>query len=281
MDKDDLYSRAVLVHTEKVLAMFVGERLINKIFARVFQSHAMGRLVIAHFEWEARAAAPPTLARLQADIGDSRTLAAFIGIARAARLLSFTPHPTDRRQKILVPSARIVDGLREWLHHHLHLTEILGMVPVGTARRLLDDAPYFGRFVRASKLVIDGLADARTRYPLWDMFESRECGLRIAYALIAAHYRACAASIPSVAACVDLDLTGGALARMLGLSKSHVRNVLNDAERLGALSHDPARRRMRLSPAFLAEARACFLDMMALFARAHVRSDALVVAAPA
>ncbi len=64
MDKDDVYSRAALVHRGKVSATFVGERLLNKVFARVFRSHAMGRLVMAHFEWEARAAAPRTPDRI-------------------------------------------------------------------------------------------------------------------------------------------------------------------------------------------------------------------------
>jgi hypothetical protein len=275
---DDVYARAVLRHTDHVLAMFAGERLINKIFGRVFQSHAMGRLVIAHFDWLACAGEPPTLAWLQAQTGCGRTLAAFIGMARVARLVSGETNAADRRQKILTPAPRVVDGLRDWLHHHLQLAETLGMVPVNSARDLLQDRRYFERVVRSSTIVIVGVAEARARFRLWHWFEQHECGLRMAYALLGAHYRACLAHQLPIDAPVYLDLTGGALARTLALSKSHVRNVFNGAERLGILSHDPPRRRMQLSATFLVESRACFIDLMSLFAQAHTRSEVLLAA---
>jgi hypothetical protein len=56
---------------------------------------------------------------------------------------------------------------------------------------------------------------------------------------------------------------------MLGLSKSHVRNVLNAAEKLGTLSHGERRRRIRLSAVFLAETRSHLLNLAQLVARTH------------
>lgn len=272
---DETYACAVMRHTDQVLKMFVGERLINKIFGRVFQSHAMGRLVIAHFEWKANAAHPPTLAWLQEETGGGRTLAAFIGVAKATRLVSGEPNAMDRRQKILVPGARIIDGLRDWLYHHLCLAETMGMVPAGCPQRLRDDTQYFERLVRSSAVVIEGVAVARRRYRLWDWFEQHESGLRMAYALLRAHYSVCLEQRLSIHAPTDLDVSGGGLAQLLAISKSHVRNVLNGAERLGILSHDATRRRIRLSAAFLQEARECFVNLMTLFAQAHLQSEAL------
>jgi len=74
---------------------------------------------------------------------------------------------------------------------------------------------------------------------------------------------------------LESELTGSAIAQMLGLSKSHVRNVLNGAENLGALIHDERRRDIQLSVAFLAEARASFVHLLTLMALAHQRACVL------
>lgn len=275
MVDDEAYARAVLRHTELVLQMFVGERLITKIFGRVFQSHAMGRLVIAHFDWKAGVGEPPTLARLQAETGCGRTLAAFVGMAKVARLLAAEPNSADRRQKILVPGPRVVAGLRDWLHHHLCLAEAMQTMPPGCAQRLLDDVEYFERLVRSTPIVIEGVVEARMRFRLWDWFERHDSGLRMAYALLRAHYSACLERGMDLLEPVELNVNGAQVAQLLALSKSHVRNVFNGAERLGILTHDEARRRVSLSTAFLREARACFVDLMGLFAQAHDRAEAL------
>lgn len=280
MTNDELYARAVLQHTDQVLALFVGERLINKIFGRVMQSHAMGRLVIAHFDWKAGAGPRPTLAWLQAQTACGRTLAAFVGVAKVARLLSAEANPADRREKFLVPGPRVVDGLRDWLVHHLVLAEMLGILPPGCAERLQTDQSYFERYVRASLLVIEGIARRRDAFVRWQWFEDHECGLRIAYAFLRAHCQACLDCASPADTPLPLDLTGSAVAQMLGLSKSHVRNVLNGAERLGILSHDENRRGIRLSTAFLIEARASFMHLLDLMRQAHERALTLPVIRP-
>lgn len=272
---DRRYLEALLRHTEVVLRLFVGERLINKIFAKVFQSHAMGRLVIAHFDWRAGAGPRPTLRWLEERCGCGRTLAAFVAIARTARLIYAEADPEDARRKHLVPSERIVEGLRAWLQHHLEMAVALSLMPEGAHLRLREDPEYFERYVRASIIVIDALAVRRDRFPLWQWFDDHECGLRIAYALLREHCRVCLQAEPPVDTPVPLELTGAAIAQMLGLSKSHVRNVLNGAEKLGALIHDERRRHIRLSIAFLAEARASFVHLLTLMALAHQRAGVL------
>jgi hypothetical protein len=273
MDDEKAYAQAMLQHTEQVLKMFAGERLINKVFAKVFQSHAMGRLVIAYFDWKAGVGAPPTLARLQAETGCRRTLAAFVGIAKVARVVTSEPHPSDRRNKVLVPGQRVVQGLRDWLHHHLTLAEVIQLMPVGCADALREDDRYFERFVRASIVVIEGMPQIRQRFPLWDWFERHECGLRIAYALLQSHYKLNLQLGNSIHQPVELDVSGAGVAHLLGLSKSHVRNVLNGAEQLGILTHDESRRSLRLSIAFLDEARESFVAILSLMALAHDRSQ--------
>lgn len=241
MDKDDeTYATAILRHTDMVLKLFVGEHLINKIFARVMQSHAMGRLVIAHFDWCAGAGPQPTLRWLQERTGCERTLATFIGIARLARLVSAQIDPEDRRRKHLVPTARTIDGLRSWLVHHIELAQTLDYLPADCASRFMTDADYFECFVRSAIVVVDGIASWRERFPLWQWFENHECGQRIAYALLRAHCEACVAAGAPIDSPLRFSMSGAAVAAMLGLSKSHVRNVLNGAERRGTAGHsDP------------------------------------------
>lgn len=275
---DDAYANALLRHTDQVLHLFVGERLINKIFARVFQSHAMGRLVIAHFDWRAGAGPGPTLSWLQKRTGCGRTLAAFIGVARVARLVSVIPDPADARRRQLVPGPRVIDGLRLWLIHHLELAEALSLIPAGCAARLCLDTPYFEAFVRASIVVVDHLDDWKRDHPLWQWFEAHECGQRIAYAYLREHFRGCLASGAPFDQPRPVPLTGGQVAAMLGLSKSHVRNVLNGAERLGILAHDERRRSICLSEHFLKESRGAFVQLLALMAQAHDGALALLAA---
>jgi hypothetical protein len=268
----DISAALLMRHIDHVLDMFVGARLINKIFARVFQSHAMGRLVIAHFDWQAGSGPRPTLAWLQSKTGCGRTLAAFIGIAKVARLVVSESDPHDRRLRYLMPSQRIVDGLRDWLKHHVRLAEALGLMPPGCALRLYEDREYFERYVRATALVIDGLHENRGRFALWDWFESRECGLRIAYSYLREH---CLRSIQSGAPVHEpqwLAIGSAQVAEMLGISTSHVRNVVNGAERIGAMEHDSSRRRLRLTREFLAESRESLLHLLMLMAAAHRRA---------
>lgn len=267
------YLRALLRHTEVVMKLFVGERLINKVFARVLQSHAMGRLVIAHFDWRSGAGPRPTLQWLQARSGCGRTLAAFVAIARVARLIRTETDPDDGRRKYLVPSERIIDGLREWLRHYLEMAEAMGLMPEAVHLRLGMDADYFERYVRASIVVIDGFAVRRDHFPLWQWFEDHECGQRIAYALLREHCRACLRDGTPADEPIPLALTGEQIAHMLGLSKSHVRNVLNGAEKLGALFHDTRRRNVRLATPFLVEARESFIHLFSLMAVAHERAS--------
>jgi hypothetical protein len=277
---DEAYARALVTHTEHVLKLFVGERLINKIFARVLQSHAMGRLVIAHFDWKHGAGSRPTLTWLKQATGCDRTLAAFVSILKVARLISVESNTADRREKFLAPGPRVIAGLRSWLIHHLLLAESLQILPSGCAERLSTEETYFERLVRASIVVIDVSTERLSEFPRWQWFEDHECGARIAYLLLQAHYRECLRSASPVQMPHEIELTGASIAQSLGLSKSHVRNVINGAEKIGVLSHDERRRRMQLTAEFLHEVRRWFLHLLSLMATAHERALLLRVGAP-
>ena len=111
----DTYAQAVEAYCDGILRLHWNERLINKIFGRALQSHAAGRLVVQHYQWQLRGAPRPTLALLQRRMpGGARTLATFFAVLRLAGMVAVDIDPDDRRVRYLVPTPRLLDGLRTW-----------------------------------------------------------------------------------------------------------------------------------------------------------------------
>ena len=109
----DTYAQAVEAYCDGILRLHWNERLINKIFGRALQSHAAGRLVVQHYQWQLRGAPRPTLALLQRRMpGGARTLATFFAVLRLAGMVAVDIDPDDRRVRYLVPTPRLLDGLR-------------------------------------------------------------------------------------------------------------------------------------------------------------------------
>ena len=90
----DAYTEAVEAYCHGILRLHWNERLINKIFGRALQSHAAGRMVVQHFQWQREGAPRPTLALLQRQAGSGgRTLATFFAVLRLAGMVSAEPRP--------------------------------------------------------------------------------------------------------------------------------------------------------------------------------------------
>ena len=98
----DTYAQAVEAYCDGILRLHWNERLINKIFGRALQSHAAGRLVVQHYQWQLRGAPRPTLALLQRRMpGGARTLATFFAVLRLAGMVAVDIDPGDRRVRYL------------------------------------------------------------------------------------------------------------------------------------------------------------------------------------
>ena len=82
---DQAYEDAIRYCANSILPMHFGEKLINKIFGRNLQSHAAGLLAVMHCEAELGLGERPTLTRIQAEMGRSRTLSGFFALLRFAR----------------------------------------------------------------------------------------------------------------------------------------------------------------------------------------------------
>ena len=175
----DTYAQAVEAYCDGILRLHWNERLINKIFGRALQSHAAGRLVVQHYQWQLRGAPRPTLALLQRRMpGGARTLATFFAVLRLAGMVAVDIDPGDRRVRYLVPTPRLLDGLRTWVRHHLHCAEALGALPPGHAQRLDSDTDYFAAFLAGADHILDRLAETRGRFGGWDWFDQRDGGGR-------------------------------------------------------------------------------------------------------
>ncbi|MCL6707974.1 hypothetical protein M8R20_13285 [Pseudomonas sp. R2.Fl] len=241
------YEAAIRHCAGSILPMHLGEKLINKIFGRSIQSHAAGLLAAMHCEARIGAGDPPTLAALQQRIGSPRTLASFFALLKFAGYVRAVPPEGDRRRKILEPTPLLLDGLRTWLSHHLRCAEIaaVGLPRPGLAERILSEEDYAVRYIAGTRVLVDRTRREMSGDGLWAWFDRYDCGDRVALALGRSHF--------------DRPQSGGdwfqfegrALASGLGISHSHLRNMLNAAETRGYLSQDRGRGRIRLERSFL------------------------------
>lgn len=247
----EAYARAVALYCDAILRMHWDERMINKIFGRAMQSHAAGRLVVQHYRWKEEGAPRPTLMQLQRNAGSgARTLATFFAILRLAGMIAVETDADDRRIRYLVPQERLVSGLRAWIAHHLRCCEALELLETGHAAKLESDHAFFGAFVCRAGSILGRVAEHRGRFGGWSWFDGREGGGRLAMLLLRDHLEAHpSARSPSTA----FPLRARELATRLGLSHSHVRNILSEAVQAGHLAHDAGRARVQLTPRFQAD----------------------------
>lgn len=269
----DAYTEAVEAYCHGILRLHWNERLINKIFGRALQSHAAGRMVVQHFQWQREGAPRPTLALLQRQAGSGgRTLATFFAVLRLAGMVSAEPDLRDRRVRYLVPGPRLLDGLRTWVMHHLQCAEALGVLAGGHAARLGADADYFESFLCRADTILDRLAAHRGRFGGWDWFDQREGGGRVAMLLLREHCRT-AAFAGGVGAAPLFPLRAQDLAGRLGFSYSHVRNLVNDATAEGLLTQEARRGLVALTPRFEADLRSWLYQLLGWFAEAAQAAD--------
>lgn len=269
----DAYTEAVEAYCHGILRQHWNERLINKIFGRALQSHAAGRLVVQHFQWQREGAPRPTLALLQRQAGSGgRTLATFFAVLRLAGMVSAEPDLRDRRVRYLVPGPRLLDGLRTWVMHHLQCAEALGVLAHGHAAWLGADADYFESFLCRADIILDRLAAHRGRFGGWDWFDQREGGGRVAMLLLREHCRTTTARAGGGPAPL-FPLRAQELAERLGFSHSHVRNLVNDATAEGLLTQDGRRGLVALTPRFEADLRSWLYQLLGWFAEAAQAAD--------
>lgn len=248
--EDQAYEDAIRYCANSILPMHFGEKLINKIFGRNLQSHAAGLLAVMHCEAELGLGDRPTLTRIQAEMGRSRTLSGFFALLRFAGFIETIDHEVDKRAKVMIAKPALLDGLKTWLSHHMTCAEVAGLLTTGSAHRLKSDEEFALRYIAAARLMLDRVRSHLAGGCAWAWFDSFDCGDRIALALLRSHY--------------ELDGESGSrwfaletrqLADRLGISHSHLRNVLNAAEAHGYILQDRRSHRTALLPPMLDDIR--------------------------
>jgi len=247
---DQAYEDAILYCANSILPMHLGEKLINKIFGRNLQSHAAGLLAVMHCEAELGIGDRPTLTRIQAEMGRSRTLSGFFALLRFAGFIESVDHDQDRRARVLVAKPPLLDGLKTWLSHHLACAEVAGLVPTGTAHRIKHDDEFALRYIAAARLMLGHVRTYLAGTGAWPWFDSFDCGDRIALALVRAHYEH-----PGDIGQRWFSIESRHLSDRLGISHSHLRNVLNAAESSGFILQERRSHRTALTPRMLYDIR--------------------------
>jgi AraC-like DNA-binding protein len=248
---DQAYEDAIRYCANSILPMHFGEKLINKIFGRNLQSHAAGLLAVMHCEAELGIGERPTLTRIQAEMGRTRTLSGFFALLRFARFIEAVDDAADRRAKILLAKPPLLDGLKTWLSHHMTCAEVAGLLPTGSTHRLKSDEDFALRYIAASRLMLDRVrSHMASGRDAWSWFDGFDCGDRIALALVRAHYEH-----PGEHEMRWFVLETRQLAERLGISHSHLRNVMNGAEARGFLLQDRRAHRNALTPLMLDDIR--------------------------
>lgn len=248
---DQAYEDAIRYCANSILPMHFGEKLINKIFGRNLQSHAAGLLAVMHCEAELGLGERPTLTRIQAEMGRSRTLSSFFALLRFARFIEAVDHGEDRRAKVLLAKAPLLDGLKIWLSHHMTCAEVAGLLPTGTTHRLKNDEEFSLRYIAAARLMFDRVRSHLAKgEDAWSWFDGFDCGDRMALALLRAHYEH---SGEQEARWFLLETRQ--LSERLGISHSHVRNVLNGAEARGFIRQDRRTHQIALTQKMLEDIR--------------------------
>lgn len=247
------YQAAIVHCANSILPMHIGERVINKIFGRAVQSHAAGLIVIMYCEAELGLGQPATLSALQAQFGKSRTLANFVGLLKVTGFVKTVDDRHDRRNRLLVPAPQLVDGLKLWMSHHLRCAEIANADRSleAASTRLLTDDGFSLRYLAASRMILGSTRQELKGDHAWAWFDGFDCGDRIALMLLNAHFHA----VDEPGTQKRFKIESRSLARQLGISHSHVRNIINQAEQNGYLHQDRERGEAVLSTRFLDEAR--------------------------
>jgi hypothetical protein len=262
----------LLDYCQSNLKMFVGERLVNKILGKSVFAHALGRAVVMHFEAQAGIGPRPTLTRLQRATGLGRTLAAFFAALRVARLVTVEVDVSDRRVKYIVPSTRVVEGLRGWNEVQLEYGERFGFIPAGHAKRLREDDAYSKRFLCCSRHILENIHRTIEGVPLWTWLSGIDCGDRIGYGLLRLDGLERAKLARNVEGPVWFPFSSVRMAADLGVSKSHVRNVVNAAEERGFLKQDYEERALALTDAFFEDTYRWLTAAFGLFAETARRA---------
>ncbi len=246
---------------DQLIAPLRGQRLMIKLFGQRAPTEIAAHIVMMHMSAR-KSAERPTLTRLQMRLPGPRQTAAFVALLRGLSLVTVERDPGDARIRYLVPGAVILEGLRGWLAMHLDCHARLTHAD-GLSLRLQDDAAFYAETIRqcASWLCRDNRP--LTGFPDLAWTDEHDSGIHLALTLVAR----------SAAGREAVEISTAELATSLGVSRSHIRNLLATMEERGLLRFGDGRRHLTLMPDFVASVEAWFCHQVCWLAAAAARAD--------
>ncbi|MFN4298017.1 MAG: hypothetical protein ACK4FB_14410 [Brevundimonas sp.] len=189
----------------------------------------------------------PTIGRLKATLAtfglaSSRRIDQIIGRLVQTGFLESRPSPADGRVRLLRPTARTLEHDQDWLvAHYRPLACLFGEADYRLP--LNRDVDFQNTQRRIAMAFMEESAGVLMRNPGVMLFFSREAGILVLMELAYA-------SILEGSATVPLSMTR--LGQRRGVSRTHVSQLLVDAEAQGLVTLDRPGRRITLTPALLA-----------------------------
>ncbi|PWC34074.1 hypothetical protein [Azospirillum sp. TSO35-2] len=262
-------------YCDSLVAPLRGQRLMMKLFGQRAPTEIAALIVMMHVT--ARSPGDrPTVTRIQDRLPGARQTAAFIALLRGFGIVQAERDATDGRIRYLVPGPLILDGLRDWVALHLDCHQRLAaaglsgaelsVIGGGHAGRLRSDRAFFDAVIHQCAPWLDRSIRPLTRFPDLAWLDEHDSGLYLALTLAEQSLRLSPGGW--------LAAPAADLARSLGVSKSHIRNLINAMERRGLVLHDDRRQRLRLAPRFSGTIERWFCQQVSWLAAAAERADA-------
>lgn len=246
---------------DQLIAPLRGQRLMIKLFGQRAPTEIVAHIVMMHMSAR-QPVERPTLTRLQMRLPGPRQTAAFVAVLRGLSLVTIERDPGDGRIRYLVPGSVILEGLRGWLALHLDCHALLTEAG-GLSVRLRDDQSFYAETIRQCATWLCRDSRPLTGFPDLAWTDEHDSGIHLALTLVAR----------SAAGRHVVDVSTAELATMLGVSRSHIRNLLAAMEERRLLRFDDGRRRLTLMPGFVASVEAWFCHQVTWLAAAAARAD--------
>ncbi|WP_315785565.1 MULTISPECIES: hypothetical protein [unclassified Bradyrhizobium] len=252
---------------DQLVAPLRGQRLMIKLFGQRAPTEIAAHIVMMHVS-AGDATERPTLTRLQARLPGPRQTAVFVAMLRGLSLVKVERDPDDARIRYLIPGPVILEGLRGWLALHLdchaQLTRSERLSP-----RLHSDDTFFAEMIRQCATWLCRANRPLTSFPDLAWTDEHDSGIHLALTLVAR----------SAAGQAAVDVSTAELATSLGVSRSHIRNLLTAMEGRDLLRFDERRQRLSLTPDFVDAVEAWFCHQICWLAAAGERADRALLSA--
>jgi hypothetical protein len=225
-----LFEPARIAFVDAVLGLYEDDPFLIRLLLEAARQVMFGVIMCFHARYdEADRSTWPTMGRLQETmaqfgLSSSRRIEALVARLVHSGFLEMAPSKQDRRVRILVPTERMFAHDRDWLAAHYLPLQVMFPDP-GYNQAVERDAS----FQRAQRLVAMDFsgrgAHILASNPGIMLFLSRDAGVMILIKLIQMAHAA-GAGAPEGLSYADIGAR-------FGVSRTHVRKVLLEAERAG------------------------------------------------